>query len=232
MKYVGDLDRKVSWVVDRCLRPGDTALDIGANLGLVTLRMADRVGSGGRVHAFEPQDRLRRYLLQSLTRNGLEHVVLHAVALAAEPGELVLHVPPDNAGAASLAGTEGAGQRVPVETLDRLAAAFGPTPATLVKIDVEGFEGEVLKGARTVLETTPPHVVLLEEHRPVSPHYPDSLRFLAERGYRLFGLPKTFLAVRLLALSDRPEHPMHDYVAISPGCPAHICRALGIAGGT
>lgn len=69
MRFVGDLDPKVSWVVDRCLRPGYVALDIGANLGLVSLRMAARVGSSGQVHAFEPQPRLISYLEKTQALN-------------------------------------------------------------------------------------------------------------------------------------------------------------------
>lgn len=45
IKYFGDLDKKVTWVVCNVLEPGDTALDIGANLGLVSFQMLDRVGT-------------------------------------------------------------------------------------------------------------------------------------------------------------------------------------------
>src|SRR5690606_28121969 len=52
---LGDIDRKVSTVIQRFVRPGDCVLDVGANLGVMTLYAARRVGSTGLVHAFEPQ---------------------------------------------------------------------------------------------------------------------------------------------------------------------------------
>ena len=102
MKYVGDLDRRVSWVVDQTLSKGDTSLDIGANLGLITLRMASLVGPTGHVHAFEPQSRIRAYLSRSIEHNRLRQVSLHPYALGKKAGSHILNVPTDNAGAASI----------------------------------------------------------------------------------------------------------------------------------
>jgi hypothetical protein len=66
MFFVGDLDRKVSWVVDNCVQRGGVVLDIGANLGLVSQRLAARVGPRGHVHAFEPNPRMQRYLKETI----------------------------------------------------------------------------------------------------------------------------------------------------------------------
>src|SRR5947208_1901642 len=52
--FFGDLDPKLTWVIRRLLEPGDIALDIGANLGFLSLFMAKIVGAHGAVHAFEP----------------------------------------------------------------------------------------------------------------------------------------------------------------------------------
>ncbi|MGR3502981.1 FkbM family methyltransferase [Pseudaestuariivita sp.] len=229
MKYVGDLDPKVSWVVDRVLRPGDLAIDIGANLGLVTLRMSERVGASGSVHAFEPQARLRSYVSRSLVETHRANVTLHGMALGPEPGKLLLTVPDDNAGAASLLPGDGASEEVPVETLDRMSTTFGPRSAAMMKIDVEGFETEVLKGGTRYLSERAPHVLLLEEHRPTAPALPESLQLLIDRGFTLYGLPKRLMRVALEPLARQAENTPHDYVALSARCPAEIKARLGAA---
>lgn len=229
MKYVGDLDRKVSWVVDRCLNAGDTAVDVGANLGLVTLRMAAHVGPSGMVHAFEPQAWLRSYFRRTLTQNGLSQIILHDLALGATPGEMVLRVPPDNAGAASLVSDHGVEQTVQVETLDRMISDFRRSRIALMKIDVEGFEANVLKGGQTLLRDFPPHVILLEEHRSTNPDLPESLRLLSTYGYKIFGLPKALLSVKLVPVEDMAGQSAHDFIAIAPDCPAAIRAKLHIS---
>ena len=79
----------------RIVRPGMVAADVGANLGDVTLRMADLVGPTGRVHAFEAKADLARRLEQSVAVNGFHDVVtVHAQALADAEADMLLLVPP------------------------------------------------------------------------------------------------------------------------------------------
>ena len=100
--YVGDLDRKVTEIIKRIVRPGDHVLDIGANLGVVTLHLAKLVGKGGVIHSFEPNPRVADLLIRSIERNGLENVRLHTCALGAEAGTLSLSFPGNNTGQATL----------------------------------------------------------------------------------------------------------------------------------
>ena len=119
IKYFGDLDRKVTWVIRRVLKPGDTALDIGANLGLVSFKMLENVGSDGKVIAFEPQSRMRDCIEKSIAINGIENLHLRGIGLASKLGTLRLSIPDRNAGAASFVSKRGTQfEEVAVETMD------------------------------------------------------------------------------------------------------------------
>lgn len=230
MRFLGDLDPKVSWVVDRVVQPGDTALDIGGNLGLVSLRMAARTGAQGAVHVFEPQPRMQGYLHHTLALNPKAPITLHGIALGDTEDELAMTVSQHNAGTASLVQREQAGRdtiRVPVRPLDSYAAGAGLTHADVIKIDVEGFEARVLAGAQTFLKAAPPRAILLEENDPYPAGKPaEALRLLQDLGYDIFGLPRQLFRVRLQPLAARPA--CHDFVALHRTCPAGVRHALGL----
>jgi FkbM family methyltransferase len=202
--FVGDIDRKISAIIDRFVRPGDTVLDIGANIGLVTLRLAKRVGPTGIVHDFEPNPAIADRLTASLDRNGIANVQLHQVALGAVPDTLQLSIPEGNAGAASFLHSRGTSIGVPVERLDD----FNLRPS-FIKMDVEGFEDQVLEGFSETLRSHPPAVILFEQNNAKG----RSVELLRGAGYQISGVAKSLLRLRLERVSAwSPDY--HDYVAM------------------
>ena len=160
--FFGDLDPKVTWVIRRLLDPGDIALDIGANLGFLSLFMAKVVGAHGTVHAFEPNPVLCNILKQTFARNHGSNIRLHPVALGASTGEMELRVPRNNLGAASLVRQTSDlvdAHTVRVVGLDDLVAQESIARASFVKLDVEGFELEVLKGAQKLFSNCRPSIL-------------------------------------------------------------------------
>jgi hypothetical protein len=134
-------------------RPGDVVVDIGANLGTTTLPLARAVGSAGQVLAFEPQPLIAQCLLTNLTLNDAFNVRHFAAAAGQAAGWASMQVPAvgdaSNYGAACL----GEGNlKVPVMGLDDL----GLERCSLIKIDVEGFEWQVLQGARETIRSLRP----------------------------------------------------------------------------
>lgn len=137
------------------LHPGDWALDIGANVGSVAGQMCRAVGLTGRVWAFEPiprnVDRLRRLA----AANSLTHLEIFECALSSESGTAVIRLGPEGtSGHASFTASWIDKGELEVRTvrLDDLTASMpGSERLRLVKLDVEGFEQEVLEGARETI---------------------------------------------------------------------------------
>lgn len=153
------------------LRPGMVVLDIGANVGQYTLIAARGVGSNGRVHAFEPNPISYRTLTSNIEINSFRNVSTHALAVSDSAGEVTLYVPDnDNMGEASLQMSQ-TGQRnttVMSVTIDDWAqnADLGATPRIdIIKIDVQGLESAVLRGARKVMIRFRPIIICEFEER-------------------------------------------------------------------
>lgn len=222
--YVGDLDRKLTMVCRRLLRPGDTVLDIGANIGLVSLLASRLVGPQGRVHAFEPNPKMQDALTQMIQRNALGNVALHRFALGEQDGELELTIPQGNAGAASLVRTYGnlpsEHCKVPVHRLDDVLERVGLDAMRLVKIDVEGFEPEVFRGAPRLLSNQRADAILFEfnERGGGQPAEQPIFQLLMDAGYRFLAIPKSLFGVhaRRFDVAGGEALPGHDVVA----CPA------------
>ena len=164
------------------VRPGDTVLDIGANIGAHTVPFAHLVGKQGKIVAFEPQ-RVPYYMLCANTvLNSFQHVWCFQAGVSAAAGTMLV---PDlnyeaetNFGGLSLA-KEYPGipsYRVPVMTVDSLQLQ----QCRLLKIDVEGMEQQVLHGAVETLRQRRPFLYLEDDR----PDQSQALRALIEQlGY-------------------------------------------------
>ena len=137
------------------VRPGTVALDVGAYIGTHALLMGRLVGSQGKVYAFEPQRKIYRQLVHNVALNGLEDVVVPLrYALGADTR--IVEMNPVTATTEGGASVGSGGDRVELRPLD----SFGFERVSLLKIDVEGFEKEVLAGAVELLTTGRPAVLI------------------------------------------------------------------------
>ena len=144
----------------KILAPGMTFVDVGANIGYFSLLAARIVGETGAVVAIEPGERNGVLLQRSLARNRLRNVRLHPYAVS-DRRETLVYLPQGSNGTVTGLGGDGdvpsGGRLVPATTLDDLLA--GLDRVDVIKIDVEGAEGRVLRGAAATLARHRPLVV-------------------------------------------------------------------------
>ena len=145
------------------LRPGDKVVDVGANHGWFSLLMAAIVGPQGVVVACEPMPQMLDALRHNLTLNAALDVRVLPIALGAEPGESTLHLfaglPHGHVSVSTLGRSDYATTVVPVERIDTAVLDLQPV---LIKVDVEGAELEVLRGADALLRGRRPPSWLIE----------------------------------------------------------------------
>jgi len=145
------------------VRPGDTVWDIGANVGFYTEMFADWVGAEGRVCAFEPAAACFAALSRRVASR--RNVSLFSFALGAEDGSVPFGVAADPlATSHSFAQAPESADRVRVARGDTLVATGETATPNVLKIDVEGFEGEVLTGAADLLRSGILRAVFVEMH--------------------------------------------------------------------
>ena len=220
--YCGELDRKISWICDRIVRPGDTVLDIGANIGMVTLLLSKLVGENGNVHSFEPNPKIKKMLEETLAHNQVSNVCLHPIALGEEQGLLELRIPSHNAGAASLIRNINSRDidlvEVPVCPLSDIITEKGIESIRLIKIDVEGFEAQVLRGGRKVLESIRPEAILFELNGKIEGSVANQpvIKILRDLGYAFFSIPRCFVRMHLNSFDPDMSHQLigHDFLAV------------------
>ena len=205
---------------ERC-RP-KVALDIGANVGLYAIPLADRVAANGRVWAFEPHPRTCERLKRHVFLNGRGNITLVNAALDSTPGTARLtDYGEGDSGKWSLRSDrdKSASFHVRVDTLDRARESLNIGQVDLIKLDVEGFEPQVILGAQEVLAESRP-IVFLE----LTPSWSDeresreALEILAQLGYRLLRVRDLYVgSVKHLepsaAIGSRRQT---NYVALPP----------------
>lgn len=152
----GDFEPDLQRAFSETLKPGQVVYDVGANVGFMTMVAARLVGPEGAVVAFEPSRETGRQLLSQIELNGFKNVTLVRAAVSDRVGtaSFTTHEFSDMNRLAELGTTAGI-ETVPTTTLDAIALAH--RPPNMIKLDVEGAEILVLRGATRVFR----------EHRPI-----------------------------------------------------------------
>ncbi|MDF2775162.1 MAG: methyltransferase, FkbM family [Geminicoccaceae bacterium] len=196
----------------RYLRRGDVVIDVGANIGNLTLQAAQCVGPSGRVIAVEPHPRTFAYLLGNLRLNGANNV--DALNIALGERDEVVRFSSGRQDDQNAVVTGSTGLRIPVRPLD--AVVPRDMRVALLKIDVEGYERFVLAGARETLRQS--DCVFFEAYETAFARFGyaagDLFALLRDAGFQLFRfderrepipLPEYYRAERcenLLAVRD------------------------------
>lgn len=154
MIYLGAYERHETRWIRRQLRAGMTFVDIGANVGYFTLLAAGVVGRSGRVIAIEPSDPAADKLEKVVVDNRLTWVNVERYGLGRMEGEQKLSQPsPHNHTPSMIGKPDRPGRKVRVRALDDCLADWQLQTIDLLKMDVEGFEPEVIAGASDCLQS-------------------------------------------------------------------------------
>ena len=203
--FYGSQDRAIHrWIVKNA-RPDWVTFDIGMNFGYFTCLLASICTE---VHGFEPVGWLAGRARANVQLNAFANVTINELALSDHTGTALLNLPdPDhcNWGTSSLvhkSSSQTAVVEVPLETLDNYCAAHGVTRLDFIKVDVEGAEHLVFRGAQKALELMRPTIIF--EYNTESG--PEAYDLLEKLDYGLFDLNH-----RPLSLQNAP---LHDVLAV------------------
>lgn len=182
LEVYGEFSQAEWKLLEQLIKPGMIVVEVGANIGAHTVAMAQACRPGV-LYAFEPQRRVFQVLCANLALNDVDNVVARPEACGAEAG--TASIPPldyasnSNFGGVSLRAAGQPGETVRVIRLDDL----GLTRCGLIKIDVEGFELQVLNGAAETIARCRP-VLYVENDR--AEHQRALIRRIHEMDYRMF----------------------------------------------
>jgi FkbM family methyltransferase len=160
--YVGIYEPALMRLLSTLLRPGDVAIDAGANIGYITLHLSRLVGPAGRVHSFEPMpDNLLR-LRDSIQANACANVTVHPQAVGEGAGKVDLYTFSDRYGSwhalGSLRPLKAHYRAIPCDMIRLDQSVEGPV--RLIKMDVEGAEVDAVLGAAGIIRRHHPHIIV------------------------------------------------------------------------
>ena len=216
----GTYEKGTLHLLRKFLQAGDTFIDVGANIGLMSVFAAGCVGEKGRVIAFEAHPETFEWLKDNIAINHINCIETRGYALGDENTTALIYDNWDiNRGGASLVvkQADAIGHEVDVKVLDEVLPA-GIVPK-VIKVDVEGFELQVLKGAKqTILQHKPILIVEYSVHRDNRYEDTELIDYIESFGcYKLFKLSGTKeRKSKLIEIRTREELPEHDNIVCLP----------------
>lgn len=189
----GTYEAEIGKLIRTSLKPGYVALDIGANIGLQSIRMSQCCGDEGRVLAFEPLNYLQQKFTKNIVLNNCTNIKLFPFALSDNEtvSEININESNWNQGTFSLNQTNSGNtsQQLTVKIADTIINIEQLNALHLVKIDVEGFEYHVLRGLKATLKKHRPRIIFEYDSNywaATNQQIADCYHFLIELGYALY----------------------------------------------
>lgn len=220
--HLGFYELSLSELIWRAIEKTDSFIDVGTNIGYFTSLALANTNFSGPVISFEPHPELYQAADKNIERTGnSSRVTFHEYALSDQDGEATLFIPLEmetNNGLASLEKPEeGVGSEIKV-AIKRLDDLIDQNKKFVIKIDTEGHEAGVLKGATQALTSGALEVVFFEEH--AKPNEAETFSILKNHDYEIYRIDRTFWGPKLVdpnAPTNAKKWQPTNYVAIKKG---------------
>jgi FkbM family methyltransferase len=222
-------DRNNFTAISHFVKPGYVCFDVGANIGVYSVILANVSGDPRNVHAFEPVDHVRKKLTNNAKLNGLKGLNVNDFALGSAPGTLAMHQIKEghfrggtstftlNKNVAKIGEGQFDVRQVEIRTLDQYVSEHVLDRVDFVKIDVEGFEIEVLKGAAETINRFKPTIILEYEESRHAEHADTLRKILFGSGYEVSEYI-SFKDTLVLSPFEFDHQPLHrNLLCWSPG---------------
>jgi FkbM family methyltransferase len=203
--YCGLYDYNEMNFLLRYLRPEDSFLDIGANIGIYTL-LAASVISSGTIHSFEVLPKNYQRLQENIKLNNFEQVKIYNIAVSDKKGNIFLHLAEGDSMPFITNKATDKTITVSTDTLDNLLAEQNLNNLTLAKIDIEGAELLAFQGAINLFKKQLPPVWIMEINNTVSNfghHKEEIIEFLNSCGYKLYSYRADTNQINLINLEQQ-----------------------------
>jgi len=148
--------------IKKYINHGDTVIDVGGNMGFFVLILNELVGPSGKIYSFEPSRRLKERLEATIINNNLQNVIVVNLALGESEGTTTLHYNPKQTGLSSIVTNFESGslnEDIQVTTLDKFSENIS-NRVSFIKIDTEGYEPQVLSGAKELIKRDKPTIYI------------------------------------------------------------------------
>ena len=235
--YVNGFERLQRGILDQVVFPGSTVLDVGANLGFYTCLFAQRVGNAGRVIAVEPTPRVFQSLQENIALNNLQHRVESLrLALSDKIGVARMNIFSEGNEVYNSMGVTKTWQaeapkesiKVDTSTMDELLRDVSDKTFCFVKIDVEGFQHQVLQGGVNRLRELE-NIALMVEMNDMASHQcgtstGGSVKLLESCGFRPY-VTKDGNSLTPLCNSGRASEVLNEDVFFFKATPRIACAA-------
>ncbi|MFO0415601.1 MAG: FkbM family methyltransferase [Bacteroidota bacterium] len=215
--YTGTYEAGTLYIFKQILSSGDVVIDVGANIGLMTLYASSRIGENGYVHAFEPEPDTFKILSQNCALNKKSNIKINKIALGREKKTAIIYPNLDiNRGSSSLVRQDNTnGKIVNVIRLDEYLHLKQLDSLKLIKIDVEGYEIEVLEGGREIFKSDRAPIICIEYSGQIASE--DSLAgiydLIIQMGYSIYKFSESKgVECKLKQVNGKNEMPLHDNI--------------------
>jgi FkbM family methyltransferase len=175
--------------LDFFLAYGDAFIDIGANKGDFAIHASILVGPTGRVIAFEPEPENCKWIRKSIEKSNVKNIVLEEAAIGETKGDLQLFLGKKSGWHSFVPNQQNQNKKpiiVKVHSLDEYMAERPALNLKVIKIDVEGFEKQVLLGAEKTLGQSGELILLVDIHPSHGVNHDEIFGILRELGFSLF----------------------------------------------